>query len=256
MPTNTHSEQWNMPGEPPFQSCVCRNPSENCRPRLVVLQLLCPLLLCHSPQGVQVGTPVVCMFRKLLSKAVVFVVRPASMETRLQHVVGIRKVYIYNCLFPLSKCTTTLWGTRATTTPTLWLLRARVCTEPTCARTDQLGGRRHYSIFRMPTFAGACAGAGTVDGAFAGAGPSGVGEEAFAFVVASYLAFWESVQSSRPSAPNPSKTKPVSLAALATARMFLDVVRACWLPASRLSRMLVPSSMAWSTVPSSSSTSS
>ena len=106
-----------MPGEPPFQSCVCRNPSKNCRPRLVVLQLLCPLLLCHSPQGVQVGTPVVCMFRKLLSKAVVFVVRPASMETRLQHVVGIRKVYIYSCLFPLSKCTTTLWCTRATTTP-------------------------------------------------------------------------------------------------------------------------------------------
>ena len=66
------------------------------------------------------------------------------------------------------------------------------------------------------------------------------------------LAFWESVQSSRPSPPSPSKTKTMSLAALATARTFSVVVRALWLSASRLSRMFVPCS----TMPSNSSTSS
>ena len=55
-------------------------------------------------------------------EGVVLEVRPASMETRLQHVVGIHTqgIYSYNCLFHLSKCTTTLWSTRTTTVPTLW----------------------------------------------------------------------------------------------------------------------------------------
>ena len=93
--TNTHSNQWAGAVVSPFHSCSCRNPGKYCRSQLVGLQLQIPLFLRHPMQGVQVGAPVVCMFCKLFAKAVVFVVRPASLETSLQHVAGIHTQGIY-----------------------------------------------------------------------------------------------------------------------------------------------------------------
>ena len=180
------------------------------------------------------------MLGNLSLEGVVVEVRPASMvDKHVQHVVGIHTQGTYTSTIAYS-----IFRSVPPPPPPLWLLHKNW-------PAGELLQLLHLS--RMPTFAGV----GTVDGVFAGADSSsgvGVGEETFAG--ATPRTFQESTQSSRPSPPKAAKTKLVSLAALATTKMFSAVVRTFWLPSSRVSRMLVSASAISSTVPSSSSTSS